>query len=503
MRRAFRGTVFFTLFVSLLGQYAVSQPKNITVLHTNDMHASFVPHDAFWVRSTPKPLVGGYVNLAAAVDSMRALRSTLLLDAGDVMTGNPIAEMEYHGATGGALFEIMNRIGYEAWTPGNHDFDISRSNFVALTKLASFPITAPNLKDENGALLGTAKPYVLLEKNGLRIGIIGWMSKQYYNLVGKQSTVGISLDTSLATLQALIDEVDPKTDLIIALTHQGVDDDSVMATRLHGVDVIIGGHSHTRLRTPLNVNGIVIAQAGSNVENLGILNLTVDQDHVIAYDGSLLQLWHNSARPKTSLSEFVDSLQTVIDRDYSTVLGTLAIEWTRQGGESGVGNFLADAQREAVKADVAFMNNGGIRKDVPAGPITKKSLYEVLPFRNTLTTFCLTGAQLRSIIEHHVSAQSRDRDPMQTSGIWCRWKRNVEGKPEITEVKINGKPLDEARTYIGTASDYVMGESKRYLGLDTPKLTVINKTVFDVVAAKIREMKIVDAKIEGRIVEVK
>jgi len=109
-------------------------------LHTNDIHASFVPHEAVWVKENPKPLVGGFNELSFVVDSLRHVKPvTLLLDAGDVMTGNPITEYTYGGAEGGALFEMMNRIGYELWTPGNHDFDISSANLRKLTKNCKVP----------------------------------------------------------------------------------------------------------------------------------------------------------------------------------------------------------------------------------------------------------------------------------------------------------------------------------------------------------------------------
>ena len=109
---------------------------------------------------------------------------------------------------------------------------------------------------------------------------------------------------------------------------------------------------------------------------------------VTQYNGQLLQLWYNGARPKTALSAFIDSVQHGIGKDYSQVLGTLKEDWTRNDNEeSGIGDFLADAQREAADADVGFMNNAGIRKNLSAGPITKRDIFEILPFRNILTTF--------------------------------------------------------------------------------------------------------------------
>jgi 2',3'-cyclic-nucleotide 2'-phosphodiesterase (5'-nucleotidase family) len=476
------------------------QPKTITILHTNDMHASFIPHEAFWVKENPKPLVGGFNELSFVVDSLRRVKSaTLLLDAGDVMTGNPITEYTYDGAEGGALFEMMNRIGYELWTPGNHDFDISVANLRKLTNVAKFPTISANILDTLNKFPINNKEYIIIEKNGLKIGIIGIMSDDFYNLVNQNSGAGIKILPSIETVKRLAALLFPQTDLLIALTHQGVDEDSILAVNVQGLDVIIGGHSHTRLKHPKRVNGVLIVQTGSNLENLGVLDLKVEKHHVISYDGSLVQLWHNAARPKTELSAFIDSIKTMIDQDYSKVIATLKTDWNRGRGESGIGNFIADAQREAAGADVGFMNSSGIRKDLTAGPITKRDIFEILPFRNILVKFDLTGKQLRSMIEFFLT----EHTGVQTSGIQCEWRKKTDGGIEFTTFLVNGKPLDENKTYIGAASDYMMGESEKYFGFKLSKLTVLNQTVFSAIEVKVRAAKEISSEIEHRIKLVK
>ncbi len=497
VRRVIRAFAVFSLVA--LHAAAWGQPKTLTILHTNDMHASFMPHEAFWIRTTPRPMVGGFAELDAVVDSIRHVNpNTLLLDAGDVMTGNPITDLDYRGAQGGWLFEFMNRIGYEVGTPGNHDFDISQRNFEALTRVAHFPVVSANLHDTDGRELGACIPYTVVMKNGLRIGIVGWMSRDFYNLVSQRSTAGIRLDTAVTLLQAIIDTLDQKADLVIALTHEGVDDDTILARRVHGLDLIVGGHSHTRLKHPLSVNGVVIVQAGSNCENLGILTLTVEDHRITKYDGYLKQLWVDGSRPKSPIASLADSLQGVIDQSYAKVIGTLKTEWARRRGESNVGDFVSDAQREATGADVAFMNTAGIRADVPAGPITRRMLFEVLPFRNTVVTFHLSGAQIRAIVRHLLGDGTRHDESVQTSGIRCEWKPTPDGV-EIATLEINGKPIDDRKEYLGAANDYMMGESVRYLGLKAPLLTDTGLTLFEVVEQKIRTEQTIDARVEHRI----
>ncbi len=484
----------FLFFVS-----ALSQPKTITILHTNDIHASFIPHEATWIRETPKPKVGGFNELSFTVDSIRNINSnTLLFDGGDVMTGNPITEYAYKGALGGALFEMMNFVGYDVWCLGNHDFDLGQKNLLQLTAIAKFPTVSANVVNDKDEHSLHNKPYVILEKNGLKIGVVGVMSHELYGLVSQASLVGIKVLPPVATTQKYVDELRAKTDLVIALTHEGVEDDSILATNVKGLNVIVGGHSHTRLKKAKFINGVIIVQTGSNCENLGVLDLTVENKTVVKYDDQLIQLWYNSARPKTQLSTFIDSVENGIEKDYSKVIGTLNGDWTRSESESGIGDFISDAQREAAHADVGFMNNTGIRKNLSAGPITKRDIFEILPFRNILVTFPLTGADVKTII-----LTSIERHMIQTSGIRCEWRRGADGKPEIMKLEINGKTWDEKGAYTGAASDYFMGEAKRYLGIDAPHITYLPQEVFGAIEEKVIKDKNINSIIENRIKEMK
>lgn len=490
---------FLLLGISVAVLPLFPQPKHITILHTNDMHASFLPHEAYWIRSTPKPLVGGINELAFTVDSIRKTRtSTILLDAGDLMTGNPITDRVFKGAEGGALVEMLNLIGYEGWTPGNHDFDISYANFRKLTRIAKFPVFTANLVNETTGKPITKKEYIILEKHGLKIGVFGLMSGEYESLVGQNSRKGVKLMPPIDAAKRMIKLLRPQTDLLIALTHQGVEDDSILAVSVKGLDVIIGGHSHTRLKKPKYINGVVIAQTGSNCENLGVIDLTVENKAVTKWDGGLTQLWYQPDR-KTAVTALVDSFKTEIKNEYSEVIGTLVTDPNSPAAESALGTFLARAQQEGAQADVGFMNNGGIRKRLSPGPITKQDLFEVLPFRNILVKFPLTGKQVKEIVLYFI----KSRPGIQISGIECDWRKDEAGNIQILKLLVNGKKFDENGSYSGAASDYMMGEAKRYLGIDTPPLTFCKQTVFSAVEKKIREVKNVESKTERLIVEVK
>lgn len=468
--------------------------KTVTILHTNDIHGGFLPREATWMKTIPKPMIGGFSELVHTVDSIRSEHpDALLLDAGDVMTGNPISDIEYGGAQGGALFEMMNRIGYTSGCPGNHDLDISQENLRGLISIQKFPALSANLVNNDGALPLGNKEYVIVERNGVRIGIFGLMLQGLARVVNQTNLEGLRVLSPVETAKRIIAELDPLTDLIVAVTHQGVDDDSLLAASVKGLDVIVGGHSHTRLQTPKVINNVIIVQAGSNAENLGVLELIVDNDRVVRHSGSLLQLWSRADRT-TRLSPIIDSLKMIIDNVYAEVIATLDEDWMRGEGETKIGNFITGAMAEAAAAQIGFTNNHGIRKNLSAGSVTKRDLYEVLPFRNTLVTFQLSGKQLRSIIEYYL----KRKPAIQISGVICHWKSSTSGEPEIVRIEVGGRPLINDQMYICATNDFFAGQAEKYIGMEISQPVFLTQTMFDAVEVAVRKAKTLTSRVEGR-----
>ncbi|MBI5476921.1 MAG: bifunctional metallophosphatase/5'-nucleotidase [Ignavibacteriales bacterium] len=488
------------LLLATIGLTSVyCQPKTVTILHTNDMHSAFLPHEAGWVRTDPKPFVGGFVELNYMIDSIKKEKKyTLLLDGGDVMTGNPIAEMEYQGAFGGALFNMMNMLGYEGWTIGNHDLDISQDNLKKLTKIAKFPTLSANLVDSSGNFTLNNKDYVIINKNDIRIGIIGIMSKGLFELTNTNNLRGLKVLSPIETLQKVIDKIDPETDLIIALTHQGVDDDSVMATKVHDLDLIIGSHSHTRLKTPKIVNNVIIAQTGANCENLGEIELSVENDKVISSTGKLHTLWLHNNYPQSDLIKFVDEWKEKVNKDYNTVIGKAAEDLRRsRSGESSIGHFIADAIREETQSDIGFTNSSGIRKDILAGDIRKIDIFEVAPFRNYLCTFQLKGSEVRKLIERYVKGLDRGRTSIDISGVECSWAKENDGV-KIISLKVNNKDLVDENEYKCGTIDYVVNQADRYLEFIPENVISSENLLYNSLVKRVIENKVINNVSENR-----
>lgn len=498
MRLSPRLSSILALVLALAPLTAQGGEQKLVILHTNDIHAAFVPHEAAWVRSNPKPMIGGMIRLEEAVDSIRGLgEPTLLLDAGDVMTGNPISEMVYKGAYGGALFEMMDRIGYDAWEPGNHDLDISQENLRKLVSIATFPTVSANLVDKDGAYPLGNKPYVILERDGLRIGIIGLMSQDLYGLVNQQSLTGLKVLSPSETAQHWIDVIKPKVNLVILLTHEGAPEDSVLAEEIHGADVIVGGHSHTRILVPKVVNNVRIVQTGANCENLGFLEVTFVDGKPVKYWGRLIPLWVGAAPRVVKVTTLVDSLQKQIDKSYSEVIGTLSEKWTNRGEDNPIAAFVAEAQRTAALAQVSFMNLHGVRKELLAGPITRRDIFEVLPFRNLIVTFQLSGQQLEGILRYYL-----DKHPaIVMTGISARWKPDDAGRPVLEDVKVGERPLDLRTMYTCAASDFFIGEAEKYLGMKIERFNTSRVTLFSAVENAVRKEGTLRRAVGMKIVE--
>lgn len=406
----------FTIILICFNISLLFSQNNITILHTNDLHTQFTPLQATWVKQTPKPLIGGMEALAAAINTHRDA-NTLLLDAGDVLTGTLLSRMEYEGVMGGAFISMMNVMKYDASVIGNHDFDNGRKSLEKLMALADFDILSANLFIADS--LFAPAPYQIFERGDVTIGVIGLTISPILGLVPSTSLDSVRASFLAPIAQKWIDHLDPMTDLIILLTHQGATEDSVLATQIHSADVIVGGHSHTRLDRPKVVDDILIVQAGSKSRYLGKLDLIVAGDSISSYDGRLIPVWADSMQHNTPMSNLVHQFSNQIDSAFGDTIATLKHDLMHdryRSDASSVGSLITTTLQSAHKADFAIMNTGGIRKSLFAGPVTKKDIYELLPFINYLVQFECTGVQLAKMIDkHETSRRSKNYESIQFS----------------------------------------------------------------------------------------
>lgn len=479
-------------------------PWNLTIFHTNDTHAGMFARPADW-RDDGRP-VGGIVALAHHLaEQRRSAPADLLVDAGDFMTGNPVSNLREDGVPGAAIARLFNALDYDVGLVGNHEFDIGLADLQRLLPRFEHPVLAADIVDDQGRAVFRDEP-VVFERGGVRVGIMGVSCGEMTEVVAPSRFPGLRMAPQAPLLRRQAAELDPVTDLLVVLTHNGLDKDRELAAALAGagIDVIVGGHSHTRMRQPELVEGILIVQAGSALTNLGRLDLRVEDDRVAGYDGRLVSLWADSLDAGGELdgiAALVYGYEDQVRDEYGRVLGTLATDLRRGRGETALGNWLADVLREAAGADVGVINSGGIRRDLVAGPLTALHIHEVLPFANSLVTVRMSGRELAAVADWNAAAQvSGDHGILQVSGLEYAITAGQDGAPaRAGEVTVGGRPLDPEASYLVAMPDFVAMMAPVYLGCPNPAATDTGRELSQVAAEAVQRAGTVAAPAAGRI----
>ncbi len=448
-------------------------------------------------------MVGGVVPLAwHLADQRRSVAADILVDAGDFMTGNPVCSLREDGVPGAAVARLLSLAGYDVGLVGNHEFDIGLADLKRLAARFDYPLLAADILDADGEPVFRAEP-VVLERGGLRIGVMGVSCGTMDELVAPSRLEGAVMADQAAVLRAQAAALDPDTDLLVVLSHNGVDGDRALAERLSGagIDVIVGGHSHTRLKEPVLVGDILIVQAGANLTNLGRLDLQVADDRVVGYRGSLIDLWSDGTSGGAELDGLAASYERRVHEEYGRRLGAAAAALDKGRGEHPLGDWLADVLRADAGADVALINSGGIRRGLPAGPVTALDIHEMLPFANTLVTVDMTGDELAAVVRQNAAAQmDGGHGILQVSGVSYRFRAAPDGGVEMEEIRVGSDPLDPARNYVVAMPDYVALMAHVYLDREVPPMTDTGRELSAVVMAAVERAGTVTPPVAGRIV---
>ncbi|MBT4351633.1 bifunctional metallophosphatase/5'-nucleotidase, partial [archaeon] len=373
--------------------------KKFTILHSNDMHGDFLAEEG------QDKLVGGLALLSGYINKVRKEeKNVFYLIAGDMLQGSVI-DTEYKGIS---TIDIMNYLAPDVVALGNHEFDYGLPHLLFLEKVANFPIVNANLyiKSFNKRLM---KPYVVLKKAGFDILFTGIVTEKIIDALARDKIVG-----SFVTLKEAGNEVgkicnaykNDDIDLTILLTHIGFESDKKLAKILKpewGVDMIIGGHSHTVLDQPEKINNILIAQAGVGTNQIGRFDIIVDDDtnSIVEWNWQLVPITSDIAKPDEKLVAYIDSYKQVVDRKYNSILCKMAKKLThpKREIETALGNLFADAFSEIAQCDVAFIGSGSIRTKEMGPLVTLQDFMTSFPYDDTYHRFTISGSELFSIFE--------------------------------------------------------------------------------------------------------
>ncbi len=463
-------------FITML-QLALKAPDyQLRVLHVNDTHAN--------IENTPR-------QISAIYEHRKGNTNNLLLHAGDVFSGT----LYFNEFKGLADLELMNLAGFDAMTFGNHEFDLGSEALAPFVQKAKFPFVSANVDFSEDALMknlafdtytnkaknGKIYDGIIKTINGEKVGIFGLTTAETASI---SSPGDVKFEDYINSAKASVKAFKKQgVDKIIALTHLGYNDgggdnDLELANQVEGIDVIVGGHSHTQLSEPVVVEKYkeptVIVQANEYSKFLGELDVSFDKKgKVIAYNGELITIDEKNTdgsyvfADDSAAAQILAKYKPIVDAKKKQVVGSTTVDLiggnpAARTGETNLGNLIADGMLAKAKTInpntvIALQNGGGVRTTLKAGPITLADVMTVLPFSNALAIMEITGSELKAALEHSVSvAPSASGGFLQVAGMRFTYDSSKPAGTRIQTVEVlqNGEytALSDTATYFAATN---------------------------------------------------
>lgn len=442
-------------FLFVIGGLLVScaARHQVRILHVNDFHGFAIGYKPYGSDET----LGGLPYLAGSADRLRAEKPTMLLAAGDMIQGNNWTNL----FQGTSTIEAMNAMGFDAMVVGNHEFDFGQGALMERIKQATFPVLGANVVGLSGL-----KPYMVKELDGVKIAVIGVFTAEAPVSTHPRNVVGLAFLPPLDTVERYVRELRDKNDLIIVLSHQGLGADIELAKKVAGVDVIVGGHTHTKLTRPIQVGNTVIVQAFEHGKALGVLDLVVRNGKIVTAENRLEPVGPKTGWDNKAVAALVGKYRQRVDALMEEVIGEAETDLDGKYvrlRETNLGNLIADILRRTTGADAALINGGGIRMSVLRGPVKVSDIYAVTPFDNYIVAIRLTGRQIRDALEHGVSGveDEEGRFP-QVSGLAFTYNLSGPRGSRVREILIGGRPLVDDREYTVATNDFLAAGGDGY-----------------------------------------
>ncbi|PTQ53096.1 MAG: 5'-nucleotidase [Brockia lithotrophica] len=511
---------------------APQAPPDLILLHTNDTHGHLENAPARGTKIAE-------IRREAEASGKRVL----LVDAGDVFTGT-LYSSHYRGL---ADAEFMNRMGYDLLVLGNHEFDRGQDVLAAFVRALAFPVFSANLSVQPDAKLaevvaneipvitpatkkdyaGKIYPGAVWDLEEVRVGIFGLTTKE--TAILSNPGPGVTFRDEVETARRMVEELGKRgADVIVAVTHIGYAEDRRLAQAVPGIDVIVGGHSHTALNPPVALarpdgRATWVAQAGEWGKYLGRLDLSFafesgGETRLSQAQGELLSL--NDVPPDPELKQLLESYDAPLEEIKRRVVGKTLVDLDGarervRTQETNLGNLIADAYLEKARkaipeTQLALVNGGGIRASIPAGDVTLGQVLEVMPFNNMLVILRLTGAEILEALENGVSKveDKHGRFP-QVAGMRYAFDPARPAGERILRVEVwdekarTYRPLDHRATYLLVTNNFVADGGDGYEVLkrakDEGRIVELYEVDHDALVEYLEAHSPVSPRVEGRI----
>ena len=471
-------SILFILLLLTILSFAV----HLTILHINDTHGH-----AWAFSEWRNPNIGGFAYISTLVKQIRKEVESkgghvLFLHAGDINTGVPESDL----LDAEPDIVALSMMGLDAVVLGNHEFDNPRDVLLKQMHLASFPFLSCNFVKPNGELF--TKPYIIKDFGDIKVAIIGVTTEETM-ILEPIYLEGAKFVNAVDSVKKYVEMLRDKVDLIVVLSHLGYGEseepekytrDVDLAKKVDGIDVIVGGHTHTKFDKPPVVNGTIIVQAWEWGKQLGRLDLEVENGKIVSWSWKAipvnLKKYLGKDKSGKKIYEYVseeihpDPAVYAVLKFYKEKgsekldepVGETKIYLDGERAhvrskDTNLAHLITDAMRWKTGADIALQNGGGIRASIQPGKITYRDILTVLPFGNTLYVMKLTGEQIMKVLEYAATIPDGKGAHLQTSGLtWV----NDNGKP--VDVKVNGEPIDLNKVYVVVTNNYMAGGGDGY-----------------------------------------
>ncbi len=472
----------------------VSKPgeeQHLVVLHTNDHHGHPV---AFF--DYPAEGQAGLPARATLVNQIREKEeNVLLLDAGDFNTGRP----ESNFFDGEPDLIGYNYIGYDAVAIGNHEFDNDMATMQKQIAMSEFPWLCANAKNKDGSLIDNVKPYIIKDMGDFKVAIFGLVTKSTMETGNPENVKDLVFEDEVTVAYKLVPELQKQADVVIALVHMGIEDNNEsgsrrLAANVPGIDLIIDGHSHTKPENSvIEINKetgfeVPIVQSHQWGLDLGRVDLTFVNGEIKEFEYGAIPVNRKSKKNDDGvitfpfigaeieedqelvalLQPYVDQVQEVLDETIGTANGPLLNDDTRKN-ETAIGDLVADSMLWytndflGMDVDLAIQNGGGIRTSISSGEIKKGTIYEVLPFDNSVVVVTMTGTQLQEVFDH-IGTTVGSGAYAQVAGVEYTI---MTASKKVDDILINGEVLDPSREYKVATNSYLASGGNDYKAFKT------------------------------------
>ena len=497
-----RARSLLAALLCLVSSSVVAEATKITFLHVNDIN-----------EIEPRRGAGGFAPLMTLLERERAASAhSITTFGGDLFSPSLLS-----GFTKGAhMVEMMNAIGTDVAVVGNHEYDFGPEAAARNFAASKFPWLGSNVVGSDGRPADGLVASRIIERDGVKIGFFGLVTPETAILSSPGNE--ITFDPVVETARQAVEDLKAQgAELIVALTHQFISDDRHLAADVEGIHLILGGHDHVLIAT--DVEGTAILKSSHNARYLAVADLHVER---VERDGktslSVRPEWRMVStagiEPQAEIQALVDARTAMLDEELNVVIGRTTVELDSRRSsvrsrETNLGNLIAEAIRRGTGADVGLTNGGGIRGDrtYTAGTeLTRRDVFEELPFGNATLLLELTGTELRAALENGVS-QVEDlagRFP-QISGMTLVYDPQATVGSRVVTIEVGGEPLNPGRIYTVATNDYMAGGGDGYAALkkgrqliDAAGGSLMASMVIDYIAAEGTVVQQTDGRIRTK-----